>query len=404
MSHQKKIMLLGGIHYLLPVIKAAHEQGYYVITADYLPDNVAHKYSDEYVNVSIVDKEAVLKVAQEKQIDGIISFGVDPGVVAAAYVQEKMALPSMGPYESVEILQNKDKFRAFLQAHGFNCPKSKGYSTIEEALADTDWLTWPMIVKPTDSAGSKGVTRVDRIEDYESAIENAFVNSHKKRVIVEQFIEKRGCSSDSDCFSVNGELVVVSYSAQRFDEKASNPFTPAAFTWPSTYTEEQEKFLTKELQRLLNLLHMGTTIYNVETRVGKDGNPYIMEVSPRGGGNRLSEMLRYATGVDLISAQVRAAVGDIFKPVQSKPYIKHVAYVVLHANKSGFFQGVQIDPNLWNLHHVEPLDIWVNKGDYVHAFTGANNTLGTLPLVFDNEEEMLNFIKKMDDHIHINIK
>lgn len=94
---QKKLMLLGGIRYLLPVIKAAHEQGYYVITADYLPDNIAHKYSDEYVNVSIIDKEAVLKVAQEKQIDGIMSFGVDPGVVSASYVQNKMGLPSLAP-------------------------------------------------------------------------------------------------------------------------------------------------------------------------------------------------------------------------------------------------------------------------------------------------------------------
>ena len=95
MSKQKKIMLLGGIHYLLPVIKAAHEQGYYVITADYLPENIAHRYSDEYCNVNIVDKEAVLQAAREREIDGIISFGVDPGVVAAAYVQEKMIVPQM---------------------------------------------------------------------------------------------------------------------------------------------------------------------------------------------------------------------------------------------------------------------------------------------------------------------
>ena len=80
---QKKLMLLGGIRYLLPVIDAAHKQGYYVITCDYLPDNPAHKYSDEYVNVSIIDKEAVLQVAREKKVDGIISFGVDPGVVPA---------------------------------------------------------------------------------------------------------------------------------------------------------------------------------------------------------------------------------------------------------------------------------------------------------------------------------
>lgn len=119
-------MLLGGIRYLLPVIEAAHKLDYHVITADYIPDNIAHRFSDEYVNVSIVDKEAVLRVAQAKQIDGIMSFGVDPGVVSAAYVQDKMGLPSCGPYESVEILQNKDKFRTFLTEHGFNALKRKG--------------------------------------------------------------------------------------------------------------------------------------------------------------------------------------------------------------------------------------------------------------------------------------
>lgn len=118
---QKKLMLLGGIRYLLPVIEAAHEQGYYVITADYLPDNIAHRYSDEYVNVSIIDKEAVLKVAREKEIDGILSFGVDPGVVSASYVQTQMGIPSFGPFESVEILQNKDKFRTFLSENGLMC-------------------------------------------------------------------------------------------------------------------------------------------------------------------------------------------------------------------------------------------------------------------------------------------
>ena len=109
MVQEKRLMLLGGLRYLLPVIEEAHKLGAYVITADYLPDNIAHKYSDEYVNVSIIDKEAVLKVAREKEIDGIMSFGVDPGVVAASYVQEQMGLPSFGPYESVVILQNKDK-------------------------------------------------------------------------------------------------------------------------------------------------------------------------------------------------------------------------------------------------------------------------------------------------------
>ena len=339
---QKKLLLLGGLRYLLPVIEAAHKLGYHVITCDYIPDNIAHKYSDEYHNVSIIDKEAVLALARRLQIDGIMSFAVDPGVVTAAYVQEQMGLPAFGPYESVCILQNKDRFRNFLTQHGFNVPKAKGFSSIEEALSETYWYPWPVIVKPTDAAGSKGVTRVDCLRELKPALEYAFEHSMSKRVIVEEFIEKQGCSSDTDSFSVDGELKFVSYSAQRFDADAANPYTPSAYSWPSTFTAEQEAELTSELQRLLKLLGMRTSIYNVETRIGLNGKPYIMEVSPRGGGNRLAEMLRFATGVDLITNAVRAAVGDDVTDVEQQPYKGHWAEVVLHAEQEGKFAALKI--------------------------------------------------------------
>lgn len=385
---QKKLMLLGGLRYLLPVIESAHKLGYYVITCDYLPDNIAHKYSDEYHNVSIIDKEAVLALAKELQIDGIMSFAVDPGVVTAAYVQEQMGLPAFGPYESVCILQNKDRFRNFLTQHGFNVPKAKGFASIEEAMAEKYWYPWPVIVKPTDSAGSKGVTRVDRLEDLRPALEVAFAHSLSKRVIVEEFIEKAGCSSDTDSFSVDGELKFVSFSAQRFDEHAPNPYTPSAYSWSSTMTAEQEAELTSEIQRLLKLLGMRTSIYNIETRVGTNGKPYIMEVSPRGGGNRLAEMLRFATGVDLITNAVRAAVGDEVVAVEQKPYNGHWAEVILHADKDGHFFSLDMD-SMFKEKHVKQIDLWVKKGDKVSAFRGANDAIGTLVLQFDTEEELV---------------
>ena len=100
---------------MLPVIKAAHELGHHVITCDYLPDNIAHRYSDEYCNVSIIEKDAVLEAAKRLKIDGVMSFACDPGVVTAAYVAEKLGLPNVGPYESVAILQDKGRFRSFLR-------------------------------------------------------------------------------------------------------------------------------------------------------------------------------------------------------------------------------------------------------------------------------------------------
>lgn len=383
---QKKLMLLGGIRYLLPVIKAAHEQGYYVITADYIPDNIAHKYSDEYVNVSIIDKEAVLAVAKEKQIDGIMSFGVDPGVVAASYVQNKLNLPSFGPFESIEILQNKDKFRAFLTDNGFNVPWAKGYSTEEEALADASNFSLPCIVKPTDSAGSKGVTRVDSLAGLEKAVKYAFEHSISHRIIVEEFIEKEGCSSDSDCFSLNGELKVVTYSAQRFDENAAGAYVPAAYSWPSSMNMRQEAELTSEIQRLLTLLRMNTSIYNIETRVGTNGKPYIMEVSPRGGGNRLAEMVRYATGMDMITACTRAAVGDSVGDISQRPLDGHWAEVILHAEEEGIFGHLDVNDAVKPF--IVETDLWVSEGDKIEAFDGANHAIGTLVLRFPSSSEL----------------
>ena len=399
---QKKLMLLGGLRYLLPVIEAAHKLGIYVITCDYLPDNIAHKYSDEYRNVSIVDKEAVLAVARELQIDGIMSFAVDPGVVTAAYVQEEMGLPG-NPYESVCILQNKDRFRNFLTKHGFNVPKAKGFSSIAEALAEAYWYPWPAIVKPTDSAGSKGVTKVNRLADLEPALKVAFEHSLSGRVIVEEFIEKQGCSSDYDCFSVDGQLKFVSFSAQRFDENAPNPYTPSAYSWPSTFTKEQEAELTSEVQRLLTLLGMRTSIYNIETRIGVNGKPYIMEVSPRGGGNRLAEMIRFATGVDLITNAVRAAVEEEVIEVAQKPYDGYWAEVVLHSDKEGVFQELLIDASIVNAKVVET-DLWVKPGDCVREFRGANDAIGTLVLNFASESELVSALKELTRWVTVKVQ
>ena len=395
-------MLLGGLRYLLPVIESAHQLGYYVITCDYLPDNIAHKYSDEYHNVSIIDKEAVLALARELQIDGIMSFAVDPGVVTAAYVQEQMGLPAFGPYESVCILQNKDRFRNFLTQHGFNVPKAKGFSSIEDAMSEKYWYFWPVIVKPTDSAGSKGVTRVDRWEDLPAALEEAFEHSLSKRIIVEEFIEKAGCSSDTDSFSVDGELKFISFSAQRFDDHAPNPYTPSAYSWPSTMTVEQEAELTSEIQRLLKLLGMRTSIYNIETRVGTNGKPYIMEVSPRGGGNRLAEMLRFATGVDLIANAARAAVGDEVVDVDQKTYNGHWAEVILHADKDGHFVGLDIESDFYK-NHVKQVDLWVKEHDKISAFRGANDAIGTLVLNFNSETELINALSNQQAWLKVQV-
>lgn len=385
-SKQKKLLLLGGLRYLIPVINTAHELGIYVITCDYIPDNIAHNFSDEFHNVSIIDKDAVLELAKKLDIDGIMSFAVDPGVVTAAYVAEKLGLYYC-PYESVKILQNKALFRQFLKENSFTVPAAKGFSDDKVPDKDLAQFNFPVIVKPVDSAGSKGVTKVKNKEELENAIQVALANSISGQYIVEDFIEKKGFSSDTDCFSVNGEMKFYSFSNQYFDGDAANPYTPSAYSWPSSISMMNQDILRVELQRLVQLLDLGTSIYNIEVREGVDGKAYIMEVSPRGGGNRLSELLKYATGVDLIKNAVKAAVGDESLDISQKPYNGYWAEVILHSNQNGYFRQVIIDED-FEKNYVVQLDLWVKQGDVVRDFKAANDAIGTLILKFDTQEKL----------------
>ena len=395
----KKLMLLGGIRYLLPVIKTAHELGCYVITADYLPDNIAHKFSDEYVNVSIVNKEAVLKVAREKKIDGIMSFGVDPGVVTAAYVAEMMGLPFQCSYEAACILQDKSRFRQFLSEHGFNCPKAKGYDDIDKALRDADAFSWPVIVKPVDSAGSKGVTEVFRKEDLRRAIETASAVSISKHFIIEDYLVAEGQSSGSESFFVKGELRYNAFYDQLFELNSPNPFVPMVEQWPSMKDGTVLDDVRRQLQRLGVIMGFGTGLFNVEWRVS-GGKVYLMEISPRAGGNRLAEILNYATDVDIIMAETLKSVGMEYGNIHEPNYNGNYAIYNLHSNRHGRFAGLAIDPAFEKRYLIEK-EVRVEVGDTVEPFAGANTSIGTLFLRTDTRQEMDDILKNIDKYINI---
>lgn len=403
MMKPKKLMLLGGLRYLLPVIEEAHKLGVHVITADYLPDNIAHKYSDEYCNVSIIDKEAVLKAAQELQIDGILSHAVDPGVVSAAYVAEQMGLPFQCSYKAACILQDKSLFRKFLADNGFNCPHAKGYNNAVDALKDVDYFEWPVIVKPVDSAGSKGVTKVENPKDLPQAIETALVSSISKSFIIEDFLNLDGYQSSADIFTIDGALVYPTYSDQLFNKDAANPYTPAIEIWPATMEQKFQDELTGELQRLFTLLEVKSGIYNVESRVCTNGKAYIMEVSPRGGGNRIAELQDIATGQNLIKNEILKALGMPMDVITAPLYDGVWCNYILHSLESGTLKSIDIDEDFKDK-HIRSIGFTKEPGDKIEEFMGANQSLGTLFLQFGTRNELDEALANQKEWLKINLK
>lgn len=400
----KKILLLGGSAQQVVAIETAKKLGYYTVLCDFLTDNPGQHAADKFYLVSTTDKDAVLKVAQKEQVDGVLAYASDPAAPTAAYVADKMGLPG-NPYESVKILCNKDKFRTFLKEHDFCTPKAKGYTDIDEALQDIKkgFFKYPIIIKPVDSSGSKGVSCSDSFEQTENLLKYAMSYSRGHRIIVEEFVEKYGYQIAGDGLSVDGKLVFRYFANDHFDVRCKNPFVPVAASFPYNMPNDVQDKIHDTIQRLLTLLDMRTSTYNFDMRIDKDLNVYLMEVAPRDGGNYIPQVIRYATGMDLVECSVKAALGEeIELPVQIQPK-GYWAYYAVHSLKDGVLKRVVIDSEIEKNHVVEN-HLIVKPGDEVHSFIGANSTLGILVMKFDSLEQMLDMIEHANNWIQIEYK
>lgn len=395
----KKLLILGASHSQLPIIKKAKELGHYVITCDYIEENPGHKIADEYYFISNTDKEAVLALAKLLSIDGLVCFASDAAVSTVAFVAEKLGFP-FHPYKSVEILSNKDLFREFLKDNNFKVPRAKGYRTVEEAKADFHVYKMPVMIKPVDSSGSRGVSKIDSIELLQDKVELALSFSSVKRFIIEEYIENGSYQVGGDGFSVNGRLVFRSFTNGHFPALNINPFVPIGGSWPSIMPKSLQNKIHDEIQRVLEVLNMKTGAYNFDIRIDRLENIFILELSPRNGGNIIPLVTHYATGVDLIEYSVKSALGeDCSDMVMADPKGYWSSYII-NSQQSGIFNGIEIDEDL-RVNNIVEYDLHVNLGDAISAFTGSNEKLGTMVLKYSSINEMLNKMENMEKWVRV---
>ena len=395
----KKILMLGGSMQQIPAIEAAKNMGIHTITCDYLPDNPGHKYSDEYYNVSTTDKEAVLELAKRLQIDGIVAYASDPAAPTAAYVSEKMGL-SGNPFESVEILTQKDKFREFLSKNGFNTPQAAGYVSYEQAAYDIDRFRFPVMVKPVDSSGSKGVVKIFKKEELFAAVEEAMSYSRSKRIVIEEFIQKKGYQVSGDGFSVDGKLVFTSYGNELYSNKGTREYVALGEFWPTMLTEDMKRKVDAELQKLISALGMKTSAYNIEVIIDEKDDVYILELGPRNGGSYIPQLIKYATGVDMVEYTIKAALGEDCSSLQMTPTVGCFSNYMIYSTQSGKYKGIWFDESFKknNL-----LDVYCtyNEGDDVTAYQNTSHSLGTILFKAESVEKMIEITDNMEKHYKV---
>lgn len=395
----KKILFLGAAPTQIPPLRYALEQGHYVITCDYLPDNPGHKLAHESYNVSTTNKEAVLELARRLKIDAIVAYASDPAAPTAAYVAEQMGLPG-NPYQAVLTLARKDLFRAFLKEHGFNVPCSQSFYDREKARAWLREIGVPAFIKPVDSSGSKGVTRLTEPADFDEAFDHALTYSREKMVVVEAQIVRAGYQVAGDGFVVNGKLVFRSWADEHFD-KLCNGLVPIGQTFPTSHPDEWLQTAHVESQRLLSLLGIKTGALNFDFVFTEDGKLYFLELGPRNGGCLIPEVICYATRVNLIKYTVDAALGLPCTALTMTPTEGYWSSYMVHSLQTGIYKELWLSERVKS--KIVEQDIWAKPGDEVKKYHGSNHTLGTMILQFESMAEMLEMIDNMEHDIRVHI-
>lgn len=394
----KKVLLLGGSTQQIPAIEYANKKGYYTVLCDYLSDNSGQYYAKKFYCLSTTDKDAILEVAKKEKIDGVVAYASDPAAPTAAYVAENLGLPT-NPYKSVEILAYKDKFREFLSDNGFNCPKSKAYSSLEVAKREINDFLLPVMVKPVDSSGSKGVSKVNKIEDFDEAFSRALQNSRGKNIIIEEYIvQDHEYMIGGDCFVLNGEVVYWGLLNCHRDSKV-NSLVPVGKSYPLLVSNDRVAKLKKEIQRVVYLLNLRFGGFNLEVMIDKQDRIYLIEMGPRNGGNMIPDLLQMINGVDLIEATVETAIGNenfVLNPESNKDFY---ATHNLHSNRDGYFVDIKYKNEIEK--RIIKKVIYKKKGDSIQYFDGANKAIGILFFKFDTQEEQMDVINNIENWIEL---
>lgn len=405
---KKKILFLGGADIQIPAIQKAIELGLHVITCDYLPNNPGHKISHEYHNVSTTDKEAVLALSQQLQIDGISAYASDPAAITAAYVADKMGIPG-NDYASILKLSYKNEFRTLQRECGIRSPECAIVNSSDDIIAAAQRFPDGGILKPVDTSGSKGVFRIlnyansndyDR-EQLEKMLAEAKGYSRVKNVIVEEYIQRKGFLMSGDFLIKEGKVVFYCFGDVHFNT-CINGLVPRSISLPASLPVEFHARAIADVQKLLDHMKIRTGVFNVDIIQDQQGNPVLIDIGARNGGNLFNDIIFYHSGVNLIELSILQCIGAPYDVKYNGEILGYYAHNVLHAEEDGLFDGVEFSEEITP--KIIYRSVLPERGTPVKKFVNSSFRVGLILLKFGSFEEMHTLLYNIHDHVKVNVK
>jgi biotin carboxylase len=390
----KKLLLLGGGHAEIPLIQAAQKLGYFVITTGNAREGLGHAYADKNVFEDFSDHEKMLSLAKAEGVDRVCSGCNDFALLSTAYVCEKLGLPGHDSYETSLQLHHKDKYRALATRLNIPTPKAITVRNTEEFETALKTLSFPIIVKPVDLTGGKGIHRAASAEEARAAYADALSRTREDHVVVEEFVV--GTNHGFSAYLQNQK--VVFYFADN-EQYFLNKYMVSGANTPTTTSLRGQRLLCEYSERIAKELKLVDGILHIQYIEKSDGTPVIIEICRRPPGDLYIKFVQYATGVDypkmLIQAETGEACTEILPPLGTlpKPFLRHC----IMAEKKGFAQSVYFAPEIEK--NIVEKFLWYKKGEPITD--PLYYKAGIVFMQFSTLEEMQSLTEKMTDLVKV---
>ena len=382
----KKMMILGGSVLQVPAIKAAKELGYEIILVDYDENATGFALADVKLVVSTLDKEEVYRQALIYRPDVVITSTSDGPVRTAAYVNEKLGKKPDLSYEDSLCATIKSHMRKRLEENHVPVPVYyvvENWAGFWEAVKALDGRC---IVKPSDNAGSRGVTLLEGGEKTEEELRRAYDyskgNSRNGIVMVEEFMS--GAEVSVEAMTVNGKTEIISIT----DKYITQPpyFVEIAHSEPSRLGGEIQERIREVALQAIRAIRLQNGPSHTEIKVTEEG-PKVVEIAARLGGDFItSRLVPLSTGVDLVGASVRLAAGEA--PDLSAKWQRAAAIHFIQSGK-GKLRRLEIGEEIFRMDGVEEAVLYKKAGDTTDGTKSSNDRLGHIITVGRTPEEAM---------------
>jgi biotin carboxylase len=357
-SSQKRLLILGGGHAEIPLIQAAQALGWYVITTGNDRKGLGHPYADRNVFADFSDKNAMLELARNENVQAICSGCNDFALLSTVYVCEKLGLPGHDSYATSLEIHHKDKYRALATRLSIPTPRALVIKKGDDFDAAIAQLSFPIIVKPVDLTGGKGIHRASTPEEALAAYKDACNRTRQDHIVVEEFVQ--GTNHGFSAMLVKGK---VAFAFADNEQYYINKYMVSGANTPGTSGSETLAKLRDYSERIARELNLVDGILHIQYIEKPDGTPVIIEICRRAPGDLYIKFVKYATGIDYPRFIVMAETGEDISGIEDVPtqgfWLRHC----LMPDREGTVREVAFAPEIQN--NIVEKFLWYKPGEVV---------------------------------------